>query len=98
MSVVSTPLIRADTGLIASPSVSNYLNPQITRAGLSLMARTSHKASRHYHGDAIYQPPLDSPQSSNCTSFTYSNVWKLGLKASNKGSSGICRAFFILAV
>lgn len=61
MSGGSTQLNRADTGLIASPTVSNYPSSQITRAGLSLMARTSNEASRHYHGDVIYHPTRITP-------------------------------------
>lgn len=54
------PPSSSNTGQIASPSVSqtatnsNYPNRQITRAGLSLTARTSHKAARHYHRGVIH--------------------------------------------
>lgn len=77
------PLYRADTGLIASPSVrqtltnSNYPNGQIRRAGLSLMARTSHKASRLHRRDVIYLALAESPQSPNCSASTCSNVLRL---------------------
>ena len=54
----------SNAGQIALPSVSqtptnsNYPNRQITRARLSLTARTPHKAARHYHGGVIYLPLL----------------------------------------
>lgn len=79
MNAVST----LSTGLIASPSVSqtltnsNYPNGQIRRAGLSLMARSSHKASRLHHTDVIYLALAESPQSPNCSASPCSNVLRL---------------------
>lgn len=96
------PLYRADTGLIASPSVSqtltnsNYPNGQIRRAGPSLMARTSHKASRLHHRDVIYLALAESPQSSNCSASTCSNA--LRLEASDYWLAGKRRDFVILVV
>lgn len=96
------PLYRADTGLIASPSVSqtltnsNYPNGQIRRAGLSLMDRTSHKASRLHHRDVIYLALAESPQSPNCSASTCSNV--LRLEASGYWLAGIPSDSMILVV
>ncbi|KAK5854858.1 hypothetical protein PBY51_005013 [Eleginops maclovinus] len=73
MRVMPPPSSSSNAGQIASPSVSqtptnsNYPNRQITRARLSLTARTPHKAARHYHGGVIYLPLFQLSPTSTTT-------------------------------